>query len=503
MKTLRSILLACLMLVPLARPAWAAPEPASTLAPARDERWFVMLMQGKKAGHAVNTQVTDQGRITTSTSMTLEIKRQNLKMSVSIVSEAVELADGTPVSLKSEQRLGAMPMTTTYTWKGPQVEVKIGEGRPELRPAPPGDWMMPARMERYVRERLAAGDTTITVKMIEPSMGLEPITMTRTLVAREPVEVLGRTVPGIRWKVTVDRPQNLTMEEFTDEQGESAKSVISMGFISIEQVLADKDLALREGEAPELLMSTLVKVDRPINNARTLTTATYRVSTTSGDLPDLPTTAGQVFEREAPGKALLRVGAPRAEARDRVEADRAALLGTSSMIDPADPALDDLLAKAQLTASMSTLDKARRLRDVVHAHIQQKDLSVGFATSREVARTRTGDCTEHGVLLAALCRKAGIPARVASGLIFMPEIEGEKNVFGYHLWTQVLAPAPGAQGEAFYDVDAVLPAGFPLSDATHIALVVSDLRDDQMQNFMVTSAPLIGRMKIEVIEASK
>ena len=41
------------------------------------------------------------------------------------------------------------------------------------------------------------------------------------------------------------------------------------------------------------------------------------------------------------------------------------------------------------------------------------------ATAAEVARSREGDCTEHAVLLAALARARGIPARVAMGLVYV------------------------------------------------------------------------------------
>jgi hypothetical protein len=61
------------------------------------------------------------------------------------------------------------------------------------------------------------------------------------------------------------------------------------------------------------------------------------------------------------------------------------------------------------------------------------DYEVAFATADEVARTLEGDCTEMGVLLAAMCRARGIPSRVAFGLVYDPTNPG----FGGHLWTEV------------------------------------------------------------------
>ena len=46
------------------------------------------------------------------------------------------------------------------------------------------------------------------------------------------------------------------------------------------------------------------------------------------------------------------------------------------------------------------LDEA--LRDLVHTHISGKHLSTAYASASETARTGSGDCTEHAVLLAAV-----------------------------------------------------------------------------------------------------
>jgi transglutaminase-like putative cysteine protease len=59
--------------------------------------------------------------------------------------------------------------------------------------------------------------------------------------------------------------------------------------------------------------------------------------------------------------------------------------------------------------------------------------NVSFATADEVARHPEGDCSELGVLAAAMCRSLGIPARVVFGLVYDPT----RECFGGHLWTEV------------------------------------------------------------------
>ena len=89
----------------------------------------------------------------------------------------------------------------------------------------------------------------------------------------------------------------------------------------------------------------------------------------------------------------------------------------------------------------------------------------GHFSALETLARRAGDCTEAAVLLAALGRAAGIPTRVASGLVYSRDAyHGVGNVFMPHSW--VLAYVDGE----WRSFDAALER----FDATHIALVVGD-----------------------------
>jgi hypothetical protein len=66
----------------------------------------------------------------------------------------------------------------------------------------------------------------------------------------------------------------------------------------------------------------------------------------------------------------------------------------------------------------------------VSDHITEKNYAQGFASALEACETRTGDCTEHSMLLTALLRAAGIPARPVVGLAYS---EGQ---FVGHMWVE-------------------------------------------------------------------
>ncbi len=73
------------------------------------------------------------------------------------------------------------------------------------------------------------------------------------------------------------------------------------------------------------------------------------------------------------------------------------------------------------------------LEQFVHDYIVDKNSAHGFDVASMVARTRAGDCTEHAVLLTALLRMYGYPARTVIGLY----VSLEEPVLAYgHAWAE-------------------------------------------------------------------
>lgn len=89
----------------------------------------------------------------------------------------------------------------------------------------------------------------------------------------------------------------------------------------------------------------------------------------------------------------------------------------------------------------------------------------GHYSALDTLTRRAGDCTEAAVLLAALGRAAGIPTRVASGVVYSrARYHGVSNAFLPHSWT--LAYVDGAWRS--YDL------ALETFDSTHIALTIGD-----------------------------
>jgi transglutaminase-like putative cysteine protease len=109
-----------------------------------------------------------------------------------------------------------------------------------------------------------------------------------------------------------------------------------------------------------------------------------------------------------------------------------------------------------------------------------KTVTSGVPNALAVLHSRRGDCNEHAQLFVALVRALGIPARVASGLLYL------NGKFYYHAWAEVWLGTWVAVDPTF--------GQFP-ADAAHLRLVVGGLsRQSELLQLM-------GNLKIKVLEA--
>jgi Transglutaminase-like superfamily len=90
---------------------------------------------------------------------------------------------------------------------------------------------------------------------------------------------------------------------------------------------------------------------------------------------------------------------------------------------------------ARLVAEQGASPSLDALREFASRAIPHKTLSQGWDLASAIARNGAGDCTEHAVLLAALARSVGRPARVVVGVLLV-EAEGKVAGFG-HAWTEI------------------------------------------------------------------
>jgi hypothetical protein len=461
------------------------------------ERWYVVELSGKRAGYMHSRRAPNEaGEIESTTVMAFEVRRGAAAVKINMETAWRETKQGKPVALVSKRAFGAAPVTTTYTFTPDGIVARTGDTENTI-PNPEKPWLPPAAAERHAAERVKAGDKAFTVTTADesPMGGLTFHTATTTLVESEAtVAVAGRTVPAKKWRATVDSQPGIESIVYTDEAGIPLRTEVDLGGIRMTMLAADKELALSKLDPPELLAATVVRPTGGKPN-RKAEVNVYRLSVAEGELPDFPTTNAQKFERLDARTARLTVSRRPAPGNGPADAPADGDLGDSAMITSGDAKVKALAETATAKEGQAALAEA--LRRVVYKHVRKKNLDVGLGTAAEVARTGEGDCTEHAVLLAAMLRARGIPARVVTGLMYVEAFAGEKDIFGYHMWTQALIPATDNAPARWTDLDATLPADTPF-DATHVAISVSALKPGDPEGSLAATVPLMGRLRIAV-----
>jgi hypothetical protein len=186
----------------------------------------------------------------------------------------------------------------------------------------------------------------------------------------------------------------------------------------------------------------------------------YTLVRKDGKAPTLVATGEQAVAI-AGDRALVTVCRDCGSAGTETAESLAPYLRANAWVRSEDAEVRRIAAKAG-TADRPIPARMARLESQVRLHMRRDADYVGYADASEALRTGRGDCTEFAVLLAALARAQGIPARVVVGMAYSSRFTGNRDSFNPHAWVQVY------DGTRWSSYDAALE-GF---DSAHVALGV-------------------------------
>lgn len=199
-----------------------------------------------------------------------------------------------------------------------------------------------------------------------------------------------------------------------------------------------------------------VPVADPLGDPTTIKALTLVLSTGQGFAP--PDGPNQKVTRVGEGRYRMEItAAPGAEV---LPDEREEALAPSASVDSDHPEVKRMAARI-VGSFKSTPTDAERLAALVDYvdRIVRDSYDANFGTASQVLAHRAGDCSEHTLLLVALARAAGLPARELSGLVYASDFEQR---FVWHAWAEV------AVDGRWWAVDPTF--GEVPADATHIKL---------------------------------
>ncbi len=126
------------------------------------------------------------------------------------------------------------------------------------------------------------------------------------------------------------------------------------------------------------------------------------------------------------------------------------------------------------------------LERLVDRYIENKSLAYGFAGLEEILDRREGDCTEHALLLVALLRRAGIPSRLAYGLVLT-----EGGFLG-HAWVELYSEG------RWHWLDPSFPGYSPYGLKVRIGVV--DPAEPVWASLSLALLQVMGSVEAEILE---
>jgi hypothetical protein len=461
-----------------------------------ETEYLAMFMEGKKVGYAVQSRVVSDGQVTTREEVSITVSRMGISMTMEMTETSIETTAGEPLAFETEQKLGAMVMkmagqvdkqgtvSLTTTSMGAQQKSTL-------------EWPQGAVMAEGLRllslKRGMEEGTQYFAKIFSPGI-LQAVHAQVRFGPKQSVDLLGRVVTLRQVTTTLNMPGagDIITTSYVDEDLRVQKSIMPIAGIQVEMIACAKEFAMGSNDTLELIDKMFLASPEPLDNLSQARSITYYLVPVK-DIPEvtIPSTDNQKVQQLKNGRVTVTVEPVTAQAGVRFPykgRDQTLLAATKpTRFLQSDHEQVIALARQAVGDTKDAAEAARTIEAFVGEYIENRSLSVGYASAAEVAASKQGDCSEFAVLTAAMCRAIGIPAQVVVGVAYVSDFGGHQG-FGGHAWTQAYV------GSRWIGLDASFRGGGRGGyDAGHIALAVGDGEPADFFNLAAT----LGQFKIE------
>lgn len=463
------------------------------------ECWYSVSILGAKVGyqhtHIQPVQYQGQPAIRCESYSQLWIHRSGTPLVMEIRFFDLTRPDGLLVELGSQMTQADTHIHTEGRVQGRQLILRTtteGKPREAIFPWKPEYGGFHAVELSLARKPMKSGQSR-TLQAFIPVIQ-QVATIHLQAVGEEPVRLPGGEFRLVRIEAITELPEGQTFRDtyWVDLTGMPLK--VHSQAMNAEMVATSAQLAQDPAgwEKLDLALDQAIVLKTPLKRPHQTRRVRYRVHLDRGNPAKVfPQTPYQQVRPVNPQTAEVivwasRPGVPPPQTTASYEPPTAYDKQPNSFIQSDDPRIV-ALAQEAVGGQRHPREQALRLEQFVHKYLRSKNFSTAFASALEVLQTRQGDCTEHAVLLAALARAVGIPARVAIGLVY------HEGKFYYHMWNELYLEG------RWIGFDATLAQGG--IGGAHIQLAHSHLHGASAFSAFVPVLNVLGQgLRIELIE---
>ncbi|MFL5243385.1 MAG: transglutaminase family protein [Gemmataceae bacterium] len=485
-------------------PSFAAePKPSKV-----SESWDAAFLEGNRIGffHTTTREIERDGLkvLRTTLEMDLTVKRYGSNVHLRMENGTEETTDGKvmAVSMTMYQDAGKK-LVLKGTVEEDQLHVTVDSAKIDKR-IPWNDKVIGLhQQEGLFKARNANPGDNITYLTYEPTLNTV-ITVQAKVLEHEVVDCLGIKRRLLRVEAKPDKIEVSNMApiqlpgivDWLDKDLKIVRSEMTLpGMGSVVLCRTDQAAAkapINLSKLPDIGLNTLVPLNRSISDPYNTKAAVYRITLKNDDAN--PTTAFAKDDRQeirnARGKSfelhITAIKKPRSLDNDKAIGPEFA--ESNYFLDWDNAKIRSLTREAAGEETDSWM-KAKRIENWVYQNVHSNN-GVPFGPASQVADKLLGDCRQHTLLAAAMCRAAGVPSRTAVGLIYLDDVK-KGPAFGFHMWAEVWT-----YGQ-WVSIDPTFGPG--KVGATHIKIADHSWHDTQSYTPLLGVARVIGNLKIEVV----
>ncbi|MDC8013775.1 transglutaminase-like domain-containing protein [Tahibacter soli] len=424
-----------------------------------EPQWFAVLIDGDKAGHAQMRRDIADGRTIDTTRVEIELQGADRANRLVLEQRFESGVDGAPLAYAFALRTHDVTRGKTATVDGGAIALDIDEQgivRRE-RVALPSGVTWPLAEAALLHDAIAQPGRTLALTGFDTNDDAA-VPVELRIGERRAIDVGGVGVVATQVVRTTRKGDKVsTTTSWLDDGLRPLRVEMRVAGVALDLVAATRDVALAPNRSVDFIKRLFVRSPYRIPPSAQSQRIRYVLAHTDGAF-DVPST----------GEQRVRANG------DTVSIDICATCGDEPRIDVAPTETrapnarieSDAREFADAVRTVGAVADPRRhmlaLEDYARRHLVGINGFLGAGSALATARSGQGDCVAYALYLAALGRAAGIPTRVAGGMVYSQRYAGRGDVFVPHAWTQALI------GGRWVSFDAAT-AGF---DATHVALVV-------------------------------
>ncbi len=411
-----------------------------------EKEYFAVFMEGKKVGYAIQSRSELGGKVTTSEDVSITINRMGVAVTVQMTETSIETPEGKPLGFETRQLMGAVEMTTTgRVDPNGLVHVVSSAGGVGAGPESTFEWPEGAMMAEGLRllseEKGLEEGVEYSAKLFSAGVS-QAMDVKVRIGGRQEVNLLGRIVNLTETTTTMTIPMagEIVSTSYVDEDHRVQKTFMPIAGMQIEMIACAMEFALGKNDVFEVINKMFLASPGSLGEADKASSITYTLSPIDNGEFNIPATDSQQVDVAGDGKVTLTVNSasmPAGGVFPYAGDEKGVIEATkSNRFLQSDDERVVALARKAVGDTKDAGEAARRIEAFVAEYIENKDLSVGYASALEVIASKQGDCSEHAVLAAALCRAVGIPAQIVTGVAYVDDWRGLQG-FGGHAWVQV------------------------------------------------------------------